>query len=87
LCEGFSTARNRCTKPFFINTGNESMKFESRDGTKCVYSEYIGGRTVRATTMNGAAGAEKIFAIIRKQNGVATSPGIRQDFPATRNRD
>jgi hypothetical protein len=84
LCDGFSTAPNRCTKPFFINTVNAIMKFESRDGTKCVYSEYIAGRTVRATTVNGPAGAEKLFAIIRQQNGVAASPGIRQDFPTTR---
>jgi hypothetical protein len=67
----------------FIDTGKAIMKLESRVGTKSVYSEFIAGRTVRATTVNGAAGAEKLFAIIRKQNGVATSPGIPQNFPTT----
>jgi len=60
------------------------MKLESRVGTKSVYTEYIAGRSVRATTVHGAAGAERLFAIIRQQNGVATSPGIPQDFSTTR---
>jgi len=59
------------------------MKLESRIGNKSVYSEFIGGRTVRATTVNGAAGAERLFAIVRKSNGIATSPGIRQDLKVT----
>jgi len=59
------------------------MKFERRIGNKSVYVEFIEGREVRATTANGAAGAEKIFAIMRSQNGVAKSPAMRQDLAPT----
>jgi hypothetical protein len=59
------------------------MKLETRIGNKSVYSEFIAGRTVRATTVNGAAGAERIFAAIRAQNGVATSPTISQKLAPT----
>jgi len=52
------------------------MKLESRIGNKSVYVEFYNGRQIRATTVNGAAGAEKIFAIIRAQNGVARSPAV-----------
>jgi hypothetical protein len=56
------------------------MKLESRIGNKSVYVDFFNGRVIRATTVNGAAGAEKIFAIIRAQNGVARSPAIAQDL-------
>jgi hypothetical protein len=49
------------------------MKIEKTDGNKVTYVDTIGGREVRATTVNGVVGAERIFAAIRLQNGVATS--------------
>ena len=59
------------------------MKLESRIGNKCVYVDFFNGREIRATTVNGKTGAEKIFAIIRAQNGVARSPAVAQDFATT----
>jgi hypothetical protein len=59
------------------------MKLESRNGTREVYTDFICGRTVRATTVGGEAGARRIFEIIRLQNGVATSPALRQDTGLT----
>ena len=60
------------------------MKLESRIGDKCVYVEFFNGRQIRATTVNGPAGAQKIFDIIRAQNGVARSPAMTQDLTTTR---
>jgi hypothetical protein len=60
------------------------MKLESRIGNKCVYLDFFNGREIRATTVNGPAGAEKIFAIIRAQDGVARSPAMAQELTATR---
>jgi hypothetical protein len=60
------------------------MKLESRMGNKCVYVDFFNGREIRATTVNGPLGAEKIFAIIRAQNGVARTPGMTQDLTVTR---
>jgi hypothetical protein len=59
------------------------MKLESRIGNKSVYVDFFNGREIRATTANGAAGAEKIFAIIRAQNGVARSPAVMLDLTRT----
>jgi hypothetical protein len=56
------------------------MKLESRIGDKCVYVEFFNGRQIRATTVNGASGAEKIFAIIKAQDGMARSPAITQNL-------
>jgi hypothetical protein len=60
-----------------------TMKLERRIGNKSVYLDCIDGREVRATTTNGPVGAEKIFAIMRSQKGVAKSPAIRQDLAPT----
>jgi hypothetical protein len=59
------------------------MKLESEDGNRQIFSEFVCGRTVRATTVGGEAGARRIFEIIRLQNGVATSPALRQDTGLT----
>jgi hypothetical protein len=59
------------------------MKLESRMGNKCVYVDFFNGREIHATTVNGPVGAEKIFAIIRAQNGVARSPAMVQDLKTT----
>jgi hypothetical protein len=45
-----------------------------------VYVDFFNGREIRATTVNGKTGAEKIFAIIRAQNGIARSPAITQEL-------
>ena len=60
------------------------MKLESRLGDKCVYVEFFNGREFRATTKNGPKGAEKIFAIIRAQNGIARSPSVALELRTTR---
>jgi hypothetical protein len=62
------------------------MKLEKRIGNKSVYTEVIAGRTVRATTVNGEKGAERIFEIMRKTNGIARSPSIAQDLATARHR-
>jgi hypothetical protein len=49
------------------------MKVESQDGRKITYVDIVAGRECRATTANGPQAAERIFAIIRGQNGVAKS--------------
>jgi hypothetical protein len=59
------------------------MKLESRIGNKSVYSEFIGGRTVRASTFNGEAGAKIIFDIYRKTNGVGRGVPIAQELATT----
>jgi hypothetical protein len=56
------------------------MRIEKRDGDRCTYVELFNGREIRATTAGGPAAAEKIFAIIRKQNGVAVSPVMAGDL-------
>jgi hypothetical protein len=53
------------------------MKLERTDGNRQIYSEFVCGRMVRATTVGGELGAKRIFEIIRRQNGVATSPAMR----------
>jgi len=58
------------------------MRIEKRVGNKVTYPDFFNGREICATTVNGAAGAEEIFAIIRAQNGVARSPAIAQDLSA-----
>jgi hypothetical protein len=50
------------------------MKLEKRIGNKVTYSEFIAGRTVFATTINGERGAAVIFDIYRKTDGVGRSP-------------
>jgi hypothetical protein len=60
------------------------MRIEKRVGNKVTYLDFFNGREIRATTVNGAAGAAKIFAIIRAQNGVARSPAMAQDLTTTR---
>jgi hypothetical protein len=56
------------------------IKFEKRTGNKSVYTSFIAGRQVRATTVGGEQGARKIFEIISAQNGVSRSPAIAQDL-------
>jgi hypothetical protein len=60
------------------------IKLEKRIGNKSVYSAFIGGRKVRASTINGELGARKIFCIIEAQNGVAQSPPMAGHMTTTR---
>jgi hypothetical protein len=60
------------------------MRIERRIGNKTVYLDFLNGREIRATTAGGPAAAEKIFAIIRAQNGIARGPAVTQDLTATR---
>jgi hypothetical protein len=62
------------------------MKIVEQIGNRTVYVATIGGREVRATTVNGAAGAERIFAAIRSQNGIAKSAPMPIALPATERR-
>jgi hypothetical protein len=55
------------------------LKLEKRIGNKSVYSTFINGRKVQATTVSGEQGAMRIFDIIRAQNGVANSPAMALD--------
>jgi hypothetical protein len=52
---------------------------------KEVFSTTINGRTVRATTYGGVAGATRIFDIIRATGGYGTTPGARVDIRFKRN--
>jgi hypothetical protein len=60
------------------------MKLESRAGNKSTYTEVVGGRTVRATTVNGEAGAKIIFDIYRSTNGVGRGAPLTQVAPPRR---
>ncbi len=59
------------------------MKLEKRVGNRSVYSTVIDGHVKRATTVNGEAGARRIFAIMQATHGVATAPATRMDLGAT----
>lgn len=61
------------------------MRVEKQIGNRTVYVTTIAGREVRATTVNGAAGAERIFAAIRAQ-GIAKSAPTPITLPATERR-
>ena len=60
------------------------IKLEKRVGPKSVYSSFICGRKVHATTVNGEPGARRIFAIIEGQKGAAQSPPMAGGLTTTR---
>jgi hypothetical protein len=62
------------------------MKIEKQPGDRTVYSTVINGKTVCATTTSGERGAQRIFEIIRSQNGVAKSAPMPLVLPATQHR-
>jgi hypothetical protein len=61
------------------------ITLERKIGDKSIYTAFIGGRKVRATTVDGEQGARRIFAIIRAQ-GVARSPAMALDPTTTGHR-
>jgi hypothetical protein len=53
-----------------------AMKIEGQIDDRTIYVDTIGGRERRAITAGGPQAAERIFSIMRQQNGFAKSAPV-----------